>query len=209
MINISKINVRSLEAGELKQILPELYELNSVVENNPWHDHDSVFSHTLKVLKQLEKLLKHADKKVSGYLSLKIDGNTRRQILFLATAFHDIAKPETFEEKDGVTNCPYHEEVGVKKVGPILDRFDLSEKEKINIKKIIKYHGQIHGILSLEKDQLEIQLNEFRKKCTDIFIEQILLAMADTAGSQLNELIPDEFSFRINYYQQILDEIYL
>ena len=109
MIKVSAINIKKLKDGEFKKELPEFYELKDVVENNAWHNDDVVFTHTLAVLKKLGEITKRANNKINSYLSQKVDGNTRGQLLFLATLFHDIAKPETFASEEGSTLCPDHE----------------------------------------------------------------------------------------------------
>jgi len=109
MIKVSAISIKKLRDGEFKKELPEFYELKDVVENNAWHNDDVVFTYTLAVLKKLEGITKRANNKINSYLSQKVDGNTRGQLLFLATLFHDIAKPETFASEEGSTLCPDHE----------------------------------------------------------------------------------------------------
>lgn len=57
---------------------------------------------------------------------------------------------------------------------------------------------KIHSILDPKNDRLE---EEYK----DIFVELILLGMADTLGSQLKRNKPDEFKFRINFYKKIIN----
>ena len=95
---------------------------------------------------------------------------------------------------------------GAKKVKPILNRFDLSEKEKEVVRKIVKHHDLPHEILGLKKDELKKQFKNFKKKFPDIFLELILLAMADTSGAQLQDNDPKEFSYRLGFYKKVLDK---
>ena len=87
----------------------------------------------------------------------------------------------------------------------ILERFDLSGKEKVIVTDIIKYHGKIHPILSSKNTNIEKQFADFKQRHHDIFIELILLGMSDTFGSQLKENNIKEYNFRRDFYRRIID----
>ncbi|MFH1187283.1 MAG: HD domain-containing protein [bacterium] len=206
MLKVSAINIEKLKKGELQNELPEFFELKNCIENNEWHNNDSVFDHTLSVLEELDKLrLKNINNKINSYLNQKIDTHTRQEALFLGTLFHDIAKNDVLLKDGDKTSCPKHEEVGSKKAQIILNRLDLSDQEKAIVVKIIKYHGKIHIILSRQNIKIDEQYKRFKSEHHDIFIELILLAMADTLGSQLQENNPNKFNFRIDFYKHIID----
>lgn len=205
MLEISAINIGKLRKNQFQKELPEFFELKNFVENNSWHNSDSVFNHTLAVLEELEKLLKNINNKINSYLNQKIDEHTRKELLFLGALFHDIAKSNTLVKNGNSTSCPKHEEAGSEKVQTILNRFDLSEREKAIVVKIVKYHGEIHTILDPKNEKIEEQYEEFKSACRDIFTELILLAMADTLSSQLKDNNPAEFKFRIDFYKRIID----
>jgi len=206
MLKVSDISIEKLRDNQFQKELPEFFELKNYIENNSWHNNDSVFNHTLTVLEELEKITKNVKNKVNSYLDRKVDNYKRRDLLFLGTLFHDIAKSDSFIKSDNSTSCPKHEELGGKKVKSILDRFDLSDREKTIVVKIVKYHGEIHTILDPKNDRLEEQYKKFKMEHNDIFIELILLAMADTLGSQLKDNNPDNFEFRVNFYNKIIDK---
>ncbi|MBT6068347.1 HD domain-containing protein [Candidatus Peregrinibacteria bacterium] len=205
MIKISDISIEKLRNGEFQDELPEFFELESCIEDNRWHSDESVFTHTLKVLEELGILLGTVNDRVSSYLGQTVEIYSRKDLLFLGALFHDIAKAETLTEEEGVTSCPEHEEMGSKKVRRILDRFDLSEEEKTIVTNIVRYHGEIHGILSPENDEIENQLTEFRSRHQEIFTELILLGMSDTFGSQLEDNHPEDYNFRRDSYERIID----
>jgi hypothetical protein len=138
-------------------------------------------------------------------LNQKIDNYSKRDLLFLSTLFHDIAKPDTIIEENEVTSCSNHEEVGSEKVRDILKRFDLSKKERAIVINIIKYHGEIHPILSSKNTDIEKQFADFKQRHHDIFIELILLGMSDTFGSQLRDNNIEEYNFRSDFYRRIID----
>ena len=136
MLKVSSINIKKLRNEQFQKELPEFFELKNFVENNSWHNNDSIFNHTLAVLEELEKLLKSINNKIKVYLNQKIDEHTRKDLLFLGTLFHDIAKSNTLIKNGDLTSCPKHEEEGSEKVQAILKRFDLSEREKAIVIKI-------------------------------------------------------------------------
>ncbi len=206
MLKVSAINIEKLRNNQFQEELSEFFELKNYVENNGWHNNDSVFNHTLTVLEELEKLLKTINNKINSYLNQKVDNYTRKDLLFLGTLFHDIAKSDSFVESDESTSCLKHEELGGEKVKSILNRFDLSNREKDIVIRIVKYHGEIHVILEPKNDKLEEQYQKFKSECHDIFMELILLAMADTLGSQLKDNNPEEFNFRIDFYKKIIND---
>lgn len=206
MIKVSAINIENLRNNQFQEELPEFFELKNFIENNGWHNNDSVFNHTLTVLEELEKLLKTINNKINSYLNQKIDNYTKKDLLFLGTLFHDIAKSDSFVESDESTSCLKHEELGGEKVKSILNRFDLSDREKGIVVRIVKYHGEIHVILEPKNDKLEEQYQKFKSERHDIFMELILLAMADTLGSQLKDNNPEEFNFRIDFYKKVIND---
>tara|TARA_Y100000310_G_C20634678_1_gene790538 strand:+ start:137 stop:760 length:624 start_codon:yes stop_codon:yes gene_type:complete len=205
MLKISDLTIEKLRAGEVLKELPEFYELKEIIEDNDWHANDTVFNHTLTTLEKLEFLLEKTKPEIKSHLNQIITQNTRKQLLFLSTILHDLGKKETKTSRNNMVVFPHHEEVGAQKIKNILDRFDLSEPEKKIITNIVKHHGDIHWILSPTNDKLEEQFEEFKRKFSDIFLELILLGMADTLGGQLQDKHPNEFDFRINFYQKIID----
>ncbi len=206
MLKIQDVTIENLKTGKLKSQLPEFYELKKVVENNEWHINDPVFSHTLTVLDKLQLILKKLNKnsRINSYLNRKVNKYNKKQLLSLAIVFHDIAKPETITYDEMATECYGHEKVGSEKVKNILKRFDISPEERDIVVNLVKNHGEIHSILSPTNKSLRQQFNNFRIKNKTIYFELILMAMADTMGSQLKKKLPDEYKFRIHFYNRIL-----
>ena len=203
-INLSELNIEKIKKGEFEESIPELYELKEIIENNKSHINDPVFTHTISVLTELEQLLKRVNEKVKGYLSQKIDYYSRQELLFLAAVFHDIAKKETLNKEGDISKFPGHEEASAEKFSKISSRFDLSEKEKEIIIQIIKNHGFFHGALDGPKDGLDKKIIEFREESSNIFLEVILLTIADILGNQMKEKNFEEFNFRIKFLNKII-----
>ncbi len=197
------LNKNNLKTGKLADLIPEFYELKNVVENNDWHNKETVFKHTLSVLDNLEKIIRNLDNKAKQTLNKKIGLNTRGDLLRVATLFHDIAKKETIVDKKGTTFCLNHEDKGSIKAKKILKRFHLSSQEIKFILKIVKNHGLIHKILPPENQNFQKESISFKKKFFhNIYPELILLAFADTIGSYLIKSRPTEFKSRISFYRK-------
>ncbi len=125
-------------------------------------------------MKTLNKIIKNIKPKIKTYLNRKVDTYARKDLLFLAGLFHDIAKKETtIKGKLGATSCPNHEKIGSIKVKGILNRFDLSNKEKNVIAEIIKNHGEIHHILNPDNKKMDYEYKNFKSKYSNLFLDLI------------------------------------
>jgi len=205
-IRLSELTIKKIKNRKFKTFLPEFYELEKIVENNPWHTNDSVLNHTISVLLELKQLLKKLNDRIKVYLGKKIDIYSKRELLFLTALFHDIGKKETFEKEKDITKCPGHEKVGTTKLKIILSKFDLSKNEKEFITKIVRNHGFIHEILNFPEKNLKKKLEEFKKRYSDIFLEVILLSIADMLGSQLKNNKSKEFNFRMTFLNKVIND---
>lgn len=202
------INIDKLRSGEFADLIPELYELKEIIENDGYyHDNDSIFNHTLRVLEKLEESLKDVKEKTSDYLRQKITNYARQELLFLTTLLHDIGKKETLvKDNKGLTSCPNHAEQSLVKAKEILSRFDLSEEEKDLVCQTIKYHMLLYLVVKPDNNKINDQFLEVKREHPDIFLELVLLAMTDILGTQLKENKPEEFDFVINFYKEFLDK---
>ena len=203
-LKIKGLTLEKMEAGKLKKDIPEFYELDQIIENNPWHNRESVFKHSLSVAKELKKLIKKASQKIKVYLDQIIAIYSRKELLLLAAFFHDIGKKETFKQENNSTKCLQHEEKSAEKLRHFLPKFNLPAEEKKLVIEVVRNHGFFHDLLDCPKRNLEEKLKEFKRNNTQIFLEVVLLSMADILGSQLKENKPGEFNFRINFLKKII-----
>jgi UTP:GlnB (protein PII) uridylyltransferase len=206
--SLPKIRAEAAKRGDYRRVIPEFYELESVIEVNEWHDHDSVFSHTLNVLGKLEALIKKYEGVVGEHLDENLIKYSRRELLYASAMLHDIAKKDCFATMpDGTTSCPGHEGFGATKAGRILDRFDLDASEKSYVVDLVKNHGFFDDVaapgnsLNAKKD-----VKRFQYDHPGMLIEMVLLSYADTTGNQLSESNPDEYKFRVDFYRNVLEE---
>jgi hypothetical protein len=200
-IKLLEFTIEKIKNREFEKVIPELYELENVIQNNPWHDNDPVFNHTLSVVTELNNLLETGSDKIKEYLNKKVKNNSRRQLLILAAIFHDIAKKEAVNEALFLG----HEEMGAGKFRDIILRFNLSQGEKYFTEKIIRNHGFIHEILFHPEENPNQKWLKFKEKNPDIFLEIALLSKADMLGSQLKNNMPEDFDFRMDFINKIIE----
>lgn len=200
MVRISSITIKKLKNNSLMKSLPEFYELQYVVENNEWHHKDSVFNHTMSVLLNLEKLFEKYNKQLNRHLNRKIDSHSIRELLFLSALLHDIAKKETMTIKKGITSCPKHELKGALKAKKMLERFDLSAKERNFAASIIRNHLLIYNMFQM-RSKMRSKSEALHES---ILIELSLLSIADVLGTQFKAKNPEEFQKRLRFYESVL-----
>lgn len=204
-IKVSEFTIEKIRNREFEKLIPEFYELEKIVENNPWHNNDNVLNHTASLLEELDELIKKPNDKIKAYLDKKISTCSRKELLFLAAFFHDIGKRETFRKEKDTTECLGHEEAGAVKLKTILPRFDLSEKERDFVIKLVRNHGFFHEILNHPEESPEEKVEEFKREHPNIFLGLTLLSIADMCGSQLQLNSPEEFNFRMNFLNKIIN----
>ncbi len=109
------------ETGVLELILPEITALKGV-DQIAGYRHKDVFEHTLKVLDNVAR--------ESGPLELR-----------WAALFHDVAKPQTKEFKQGLGWTFHgHEEIGARMMTAIGKRLRLSQEVIAYVQKLIRLH---------------------------------------------------------------------
>ncbi|PIQ06173.1 MAG: hypothetical protein COW72_02295, partial [Candidatus Nealsonbacteria bacterium CG18_big_fil_WC_8_21_14_2_50_37_10] len=64
----------------------------------------------------------------------------------------------------------------------------------------------IHEILNFPEKNLKKKLEEFKKRYSDIFLEVILLSIADMLGSQLKNNKSKEFNFRMTFLNKVIND---
>lgn len=202
--NVSRLNRANIVSGKLKEAIPEFYELKDVIENNVWHNEESTFDHTLSVLRNLDKLFLRLNGNFRRALNQKVDKNSKRFLLRIATLFHDIGKKETIARDGTMTNFSNHEEIGAKKAKEILKRFDLSDEEINFISDIIKSHNEIHLLLGLDGRDFQKTLSLIKNKFKNIYPELVLLTFADTLTSYLRKTQPKNYRRRIDFLKREL-----
>ena len=174
------------EFGLLKQLFPEVAQLEDCEQGPPYHMEGNVLTHTIMVANSLPK-------------------NTSLE-LFLAAMYHDISKPETrleSQDNNGMIKVSFHdhEEKGVEKIIPLLKKLKLSKESQKKIIWLVENHLRIFSFAKMRRSKA-VTLME-----NPYFQDLLSLAEADQASS-----IPEkpetkmDFSEIINRYNIIKNE---
>jgi tRNA nucleotidyltransferase (CCA-adding enzyme) len=153
-----------LELDVLDVIFPKIYDLSLCKENSKYHLEESVFIHTMMVLKELEY----------------------ENILLKFTAlYHDIAKPICY--KKNITHSGGHDNIDI--VEPFID-IHLPNKIKKDMLFLIKNHLRIFLFDEMKLSKKASFIESFKKN-RDIFEQLLIFAKADSNGRITNEKIKD------------------
>ncbi len=204
-VNISQLTSINLKKGGYEKELPEFYLLKKIIEDNAWHDKQSVFDHTIAVLEKLEEVIRlnlfHGKRKIfiKKQLDSKVGNYSRKNLLIVSTVLHDIAKPiSVIKDPNGVVRCPEHEAFGSVIAENFSSRFGFDKKDEGFVKRMINNHGLIVEIQNqvIKKGKKELYFGIFKKIVGNIYIELLLLFYSDLLGSDLKRLNKSEFNKR-------------
>ena len=144
ILMLKKPSIKLDESKEmLFSIIPEFKESYGFDQNTPWHIYD-VYNHTLKVVDNV---------------ALDVEDKNDKLSLRIAALFHDMGKPYTYEEKDGVGHFPSHWTKSLAIFNEHYKDFNLSNDEVILIRKLILLHDLRPGS-GLTVDMVADMLNE-------------------------------------------------
>jgi CRISPR/Cas system-associated endonuclease Cas3-HD len=201
LIKVENLTLKRINSGKFHNEFPELYVLQKIIEYNFRNKKESVFNHTLNTSYILEQIEKKSPIAVIQYLDEKIDENTNRDILHIASYFKDIGKNYTLIKSKSGTRFPEYERVGSEIVGTILDKIYLSDLEKRITARIIENQNHLSNIVHKKNIYLDTQYTNLEDKF-EIILELNMLALADTLTNiSLKIQKPDEYYFRINFYK--------
>ena len=136
---------------ELFDLIPELKYSKGFNQNNPWHIYD-VLEHTYHVL----------------------DGVDSDLVLRLTALFHDIGKPYTYTETNGVGRFTGHWDVSKKIFLEFAEKHNIDEPTKDLVSKLIFLHDlNVDDMSDKQKDSLSTSeiLKLFKIKRADILAQ--------------------------------------
>ena len=117
----------------LFEIIPELKEEDGFDQKNSWHIYD-VWQHTLKALESSKP-----------YLDVRI-----------ALLFHDIGKPYSYQEENGIRHFKGHSKKSAEITKPILEKLGYGKNEVNDIVYLIKKHSTTIDIKNVNKENIEL-----------------------------------------------------
>jgi poly(A) polymerase len=180
--------------GVLEVIFPEFSRLREVKDQGEHHIYP-LDEHTLRVLSALEQVIEEKERYLSSDLSknlgtMQVHGEfSDIELLKLAALFHDIAKPHTFEIRNGKITFYNHDKLGAKMVKEIGKRLKWSDTATEFISKLVEEHLRPFYLReSLRKGQLTDKGKaKFWKECEEISAHLFLHAVADAMASKDTE----------------------
>jgi len=160
------------ELNLLEKIMPEVKNLANCEQGPPYHLEGNVFKHTLMVCANLPK-----------------DSNSR---LKWASIFHDIAKPETRAENiiNGKTKVSFlqHDELGAKKIKPILRRLNFTVKEIKELEWLIANHQLFFNAICSRIKQADQSDADAQQKAWQKSINQIKSEIMENGEGLVRDL---------------------
>jgi len=174
---------------------PEIQRLSVLTEDNPYHYSENVLDHVQIVFANCQELLKfefiRSEELRKNYLFyfnevLDIKGQYKRNdLLFLASAVHDVGKG--LKDEQGTSIAPGHEHRGAMIVPSLLQNFDLTSVEISIVQTLVDLHDTFNEIFCRanltrepEKDILLI-----RQRQPLFYVELLLHILSDNAGVEI------------------------
>jgi tRNA nucleotidyltransferase/poly(A) polymerase len=179
----SKYSVKALtqmdKIGLLDVIFPVMKEVKKIPPNT--HHHLCLQEHLFETVNQIQKNYEQFSPTRKKILESKeLSVYTRLAFLKFAGFMHDIGKPDTWtiDEKTGRHRFITHDDVGSKKIVPIMQDLKFSKKQISYVQKMIKFHIYPSALIK-DFDVSEKAICKFYRKMYPYCEDIILLSMAD------------------------------
>lgn len=208
-MDLNNLSSPLLKTGAYSESLPEVTLLAAFVENNPWHQQQSVFDHTVRVLEEVEEQL--TSSAIDQKLLSVISRYSKKTLLLLGTILHDVAKSRIWiVDEEGITRSPGHELFGAHMAKIIACRLGLDKTEAEYVATIVRNHGLVSEVVNLmmfDQSRFLEWRSLFRETVGAMELELVVFIKADVKGSDLQKLMPDDFSRRIGVIDAWLEAI--
>lgn len=158
---------------------PFFLKLKDVVENNPWHDHESVFDHLIKTkniaLREIDgEFITNVESRSAflKFVNENLDGRRKVDLMVLAALLHDVGKLETIQG---------HEAKGEEIVSQFLKELNLTDRQIEYISKIVGSHDSFQGEYLLQRKDLSIQdiVTDMKTRTNGLYIESMFNNFCD------------------------------
>lgn len=192
---------------------PLFLRLKDVVENGPYHDHETVYSHVLKVKDTALKEIRanfisngEAKNKFLTFTNEDFHGIKRGDIIVLIALLHDIGKALQVKEGEvthrllvtnetGQTFCPGHEYWGSTVVAEFTKDLSLSKEVIDYIAAVIRNHDTFSPIYFEARKNLnwDLLVNDVKSRAEGFYKEALFNIYCDcftaTPFQQAKEMI--------------------
>lgn len=178
---------------------PLFLQLKDVVENNIYHNHEDVYSHSLKVKNTAQREIKadfitnpDAKKRFLEFVEEDFYGYKRADIMILVALLHDIGKILQVKEggtirsllvtnEEGITSCPGHEYWGSTIVSEITKDLSLPRETVEYIANVIKLHDTFNAQYWLDRKDwtMDTLLNDVKSRAEGLYKEALFNIYCD------------------------------
>ncbi|RMH80050.1 MAG: CCA tRNA nucleotidyltransferase [Acidobacteria bacterium] len=178
------------EHGVLEALFPEARRWKEIKYQGEHHTYP-LDEHVLKVMEFIDLVVEERERYLHGELleklgSMEVLGEfSDLELLKLSALFHDIAKPHTFELKEGKVTFYNHDKVGAQMVREYGKAYRWGKEATEFVAKLVEQHLRPFYLReSLEKGQLTDRGRaNFWRECEDIAPHLFLHSIADALGS--------------------------
>ena len=207
--------------GLLEHIFPELSRLKEVKYQGEHHMY-SLEKHVMMVMHAVDKVLDERERYLPVELLERLGKRhvmgefSDLELIKLSALFHDVAKPHTFEIREGKITFYNHDKLGAQIVREVGKRMKWGEEVTLFVSKMVENHLRPFYLReSLKKNQLTDRGRaRFWKECEEFASHLFLHAIADAIGSgdtqeeisALLETIHDLVRYKREKYDKIPTE---
>ncbi len=184
-MRIEDFTIEKYKSGELFKAVPHFEMLKNVIENDSFHDNDSVYNHTLRVAESIRDIAL-GNSHYRNYFCRTVKKSVLLDLITAAALFHDTGKLQTYKKRDGVTSCEGHEMVSYSIVSEYLSSTEGDDAEKEIVREIVRQHAVFYPYLDPQNDSIENDFIRLEKELK-LYPELLLFCIADIRGSQLKD----------------------
>lgn len=184
---------------------PSFLQLKRTVENNPYHDHEDAFSHSIKIKDIAKQEIKggfvtnpQAKELFVDFTKQTVGGINRGDIMVMTALLHDIGKilycddnneqkPILVTKSDGVTMGPNHEYWGSTIIPVVLKEFALPTEVVTYIANIVRLHDTFNqGYFDSKKGwALEMLIHDIKSRADGFYMEALFNIYCDNFTSTI------------------------
>lgn len=200
------------ELGVTAVVLPELEALKGVGQSA--NHHLDVYRHTLEVLRRwltvesdLESYAGPAAEAVAAALQEPLaDELTRREGVRFAALLHDIGKPATRTERDGLVGFRGHDAVGAEMVRRLCGRLRTSRRFA-DFQAALTRHHLVLGFMTHERPLSRRRIWDYISLTGREAIDVTMLTVADRLSAQGSRVAGEGIRAHLELAQEMLAEI--
>lgn len=183
---------------------PLFLKLKNVIENNPWHDNESVYDHLLKTYKIASEKIKgdfisdeHAKKLFVEFVNEDFDKVKRKDLILITALTHDIGKilyykeenveqPLRHENQDKSTRMPGHEYWGSTIIPELLKNTGLMPSNIEKIAKVVRLHDTFSDTYfgAMKDKDIDFIVDDIKARAEGLYVEALFNIYCDVFSAK-------------------------